>query len=118
MAVKYATEHRCGLRVRGPSLSDNITGTDPLKDKLPLRRSCPLDSSEEAELTAKLVNSLSQVLQQVLLLLLLTVLVVVVQAITEALQDHQINKDRVEQGKLPANAVLLRGCGARVKVLS
>ncbi|EKX49751.1 hypothetical protein GUITHDRAFT_157400 [Guillardia theta CCMP2712] len=97
VAVKYATEHRCGLRVRGPSLSDNITGTDPLKDKLPLRRSCPLDSSEEAELTAKLVNSLSQ-------------------AITEALQDHQINKDRVEQGKLPANAVLLRGCGARVKV--
>lgn len=33
VSVQYATEHRCGVRVRGPNLSDNITGTDPLKDK-------------------------------------------------------------------------------------
>jgi len=33
VAVRYATEHRCGVRVRGPGLSDAITGTDPLKDK-------------------------------------------------------------------------------------
>lgn len=33
VAVKYATEHRCGVRVRGPGLTDMITGTDPLKDK-------------------------------------------------------------------------------------
>ena len=33
VAVKYATEHRCGVRVRGPRLTDTITGTDPLKDK-------------------------------------------------------------------------------------
>ena len=31
-AVKYATEHRCGVRVRGEGLTDTITGTDPLKD--------------------------------------------------------------------------------------
>lgn len=37
MSVRYATEHRCGVVVRGPGLSDAISGTDPLKDGLPLR---------------------------------------------------------------------------------
>ncbi len=37
VAVKYATEHRCGVAVSGPGLSDAITGTDPLKDNLPLQ---------------------------------------------------------------------------------
>ena len=37
--------YRCGVRVRGPGLSDNISGTDPLKDKLPLRMSHPLDAT-------------------------------------------------------------------------
>ena len=36
ISVKYATEHRCGVVVRGPGLSDQIGGTDPLKDNLPL----------------------------------------------------------------------------------
>ena len=33
--IKYATEHRCGIKVGkvGVSLSDKITGTDPLYDK-------------------------------------------------------------------------------------
>lgn len=35
--VKYATEHRCGLVVSGPGLSDSISGTDPLEDGRPLR---------------------------------------------------------------------------------
>ncbi len=34
--VKYATEHRCGVVVHGGGLTDAITGTDPLKDNLPL----------------------------------------------------------------------------------
>lgn len=37
VSVKYATEHRCGVAVSGPGLSDAITGTDPLKDNLPLQ---------------------------------------------------------------------------------
>jgi 2,3-bisphosphoglycerate-independent phosphoglycerate mutase len=32
----HATEHRCGITVSGPGLSSLITGTDPLKDNLPL----------------------------------------------------------------------------------
>lgn len=35
---EYATEHRCGLKVRGKGLSALITGTDPLKDNLPLKK--------------------------------------------------------------------------------
>lgn len=41
MSVRYATEHRCGVVVRGPGLSDAISGTDPLRDNLPLRVRAP-----------------------------------------------------------------------------
>lgn len=99
VAVKYATEHRCGVRVRGDGLSDNITGTDPLKDNLPLRTSSALDSTPEAALTSRLVNALSR-------------------RMTDKLQEHAINRRRIEQGKPPANCVLLRGCGARVQMPS
>lgn len=37
ISVRYATEHRCGVVVRGQGLSDAISGTDPLKDNLPLQ---------------------------------------------------------------------------------
>ena len=37
VAVRYATEHRCGVVVRGAGLCDAITGTDPLRDNLPLQ---------------------------------------------------------------------------------
>lgn len=47
VSVKYATEHRCGVVVRGPGLTDAIEGTDPLKDNLPLVASRPMDGSPE-----------------------------------------------------------------------
>lgn len=47
VSVKYATEHRCGVVVRGPGLTDAIEGTDPLKDNLPLLTAEPLDDSPE-----------------------------------------------------------------------
>jgi len=99
VAVKYATEHRCGLRLRGPGLSDLVSGTDPLKDRLPLRKSAPLDASAEAEQTSRIINALSEI-------------------ITQKLIDHPVNQQRAKQGKPKANLVLLRGCGARVKVPS
>lgn len=37
VSVKYATEHRCGVVVRGAGLTDQISGTDPLRDNLPLQ---------------------------------------------------------------------------------
>lgn len=37
VSVQYATEHRCGVVVRGPGLTDQVSGTDPLRDNLPLQ---------------------------------------------------------------------------------
>ncbi len=47
VCVRYATEHRCGVAVRGPGLSDAVGDTDPLKDKLHLKRAVALDDSQE-----------------------------------------------------------------------
>lgn len=95
VSVRYATEHRCGVVVRGPGLSDQISGTDPLKDNLPLGQAAPLDGSLEAAHTAAVVNELSECMRLVL-------------------EAHPINAERIGQGKAPANVVLLRGCGCRL----
>lgn len=50
VSVKYATEHRCGVVIRGPGLTDAISGTDPLKDNLPLLEAQPEDGSAEVGL--------------------------------------------------------------------
>ena len=47
IAVQHATEHRCGVILSGPNLSDKITGTDPLKDNLKLRKVVAKDSKDE-----------------------------------------------------------------------
>lgn len=90
--LKYATEHRCGVRVRGPGLTDQITGTDPLKDELPLVLCTPLDDTPEAKKTSALVNALSD-------------------AFHEKLMKHPINDERARKGLPLANVILLRGCG-------
>ncbi|CAI5478963.1 unnamed protein product [Closterium sp. Yama58-4] len=99
VSIKYATEHRCGVVVRGPGLSDRISGTDPLKDGRALGVATPLDDSPEADLTARVVNALSD-------------------AIRAELKNHPINVQRAAQGKNVANVVLLRGCGIRIEVPS
>eukprot|EP00775_Hariotina_reticulata_P006508 gene6508-6735_t len=52
VSVRYATEHRCGVVVRGPGLTDAISGTDPLKDNLPLLTALPLDDTQEVPVSA------------------------------------------------------------------
>ncbi|KAH1110846.1 hypothetical protein GLYMA_04G110800v4 [Glycine max] len=44
---RYATEHRCGVVVKGPNLSGNISGTEPLKDNHILLKAEALDDSHE-----------------------------------------------------------------------
>ncbi|CAA7045112.1 unnamed protein product [Microthlaspi erraticum] len=95
--VRYATEHRCGVVVKGPRLSGNISGTDPLKDNRLLLEAKPLDESEEAKHTAKVVNELSKEISRILV-------------------SHPVNAKRLAQGKNIANLVLLRGCGIRIEV--
>ncbi|CAI5729433.1 unnamed protein product [Peronospora destructor] len=98
VSTKYATEHRCGIVFRGPGLCDKITGTDPLKDNLPLVESKPLNDTPEAAYSSKVLNAVSD-------------------AIHERLSNHPINKAREAENKPPANTVLLRGPGERIDVL-
>ncbi|XP_073125169.1 uncharacterized protein [Henckelia pumila] len=95
--VRYATEHRCGVVVKGPKLSGNISGTDPLKDNRLLLEAQPLDDSDEAKNTAAVVNELSQEISHILV-------------------AHPLNARRAAEGKNIANVVLLRGCGIRIEV--
>ncbi|XP_073296182.1 uncharacterized protein [Primulina huaijiensis] len=97
--VRYATEHRCGVVVKGPKLSGNISGTDPLKDNRLLLKAQPLDDSDEAKNTAAVVNELSQEISRILV-------------------AHPLNTKRAAEGKNIANVVLLRGCGIRIEVPS
>lgn len=83
--------------VKGPRLSGNISGTDPLKDNRLLLEAKPLDESEEANHTAKGVNELSKEISRILV-------------------SHPVNAKRLAQGKNIANLVLLRGCGIRIEV--
>lgn len=94
---RYATEHRCGVVVKGPKLSGNISGTDPLKDNRLLLQAQPLDDTDEAKHTAAVVNELSKEISRILL-------------------AHPLNAERAAEGKNVANLVLLRGCGIRIEV--
>lgn len=95
--VRYATEHRCGVVVKGPKLSGNISGTDPLKDNRLLLKAEALDGTEEAKNTAAVVNELSKEISRILV-------------------SHPLNAKRAAEGKNIANVVLLRGCGIRIEV--
>ncbi|KAF5456999.1 hypothetical protein F2P56_021139 [Juglans regia] len=95
--VRYATEHRCGVVVKGPGLSGNISGTDPLKDNRLLLQVEALDDTDEARHTAAVVNELSKEMSRILV-------------------SHPVNAKRIAEGKNMANAVLLRGCGIRIEV--
>lgn len=95
--VRYATEHRCGVVVKGPNLSGNISGTDPLKDNRLLLQATALDDTDEAKHTAAVVNELSKEISRILV-------------------SHPLNAKRAAEGKNIANVVLLRGCGIRIEV--
>lgn len=53
VTIKHATEHRVGLKVSGPGLSNEITDTDPLTDNNLLK--VPEATTPKGELTAKIV---------------------------------------------------------------
>ncbi|KAK2970786.1 hypothetical protein RJ640_012114 [Escallonia rubra] len=95
--VRYATEHRCGVVVKGPKLSGNISGTDPLKDDRLLLQAEALDDTDEAKHTAAVINELSKEISKILV-------------------AHPLNATRAAEGKNIANLVLLRGCGIRIEV--
>lgn len=83
--------------MKGPKLSGNISGTDPLKDNRLLLQVKPLDDTDEAKHTANVINELSKEISKILI-------------------SHPLNAKRAAEGKSIANIVLLRGCGIRIEV--
>ena len=109
VVIEPTISHRVIIRLRHSRLrlSENITNTDPAYDKINgigvakatsdqmvLQRSLALDETENSKLAAKLVNEFSD------------------QAIG-LLKNHAINKERINAGKSPMNAILLRDPGSR-----
>ena len=64
---KYATEHRCAIKVSGPRLSSLITGNDPLKDNLKLVECEATEKDPDAEFTADLIRATSEEITNTLL---------------------------------------------------
>jgi 2,3-bisphosphoglycerate-independent phosphoglycerate mutase len=97
-----ATEHRAVLVLSGERLSAEVTDSDPgtanegepVREVMPKRPGQPL-----AEKTASLVNEF-------------------VHKSHDILKNHEINKERVKRGLLPANIILTRGAGMAVKMRS
>ncbi len=57
MTAFHATEHRIAIKINGPNLSMDISGTDPIKDNLPLKTSYPRNKDNFKDvLTTKIVN--------------------------------------------------------------
>ena len=83
--------------MKGPKLSGNISGTDPLKDNRLLLKAEALDDTDDAKHTAAVVNELSKEISRILV-------------------SHPLNAKRAAEGKNIANVVLLRGCGIRIEV--
>jgi 2,3-bisphosphoglycerate-independent phosphoglycerate mutase len=88
--VKESVEHRAALVLRGPGLGPHASDVDPHADNQPPHGSVGHD--EPSAKTARIVNQF------------------VVRS-WEALKDHPVNKQRVAEGKLPANVILPRGAG-------
>lgn len=89
-----ATEHRAVLLLRGPGLSDKISDSDPKapNDGVAYYHIEALDETEEAARTARVLNQFLQKSHKIL-------------------STHSVNRERILQGKLPANFILTRGAG-------
>jgi 2,3-bisphosphoglycerate-independent phosphoglycerate mutase len=91
------TEHRAALVIRGEGLSSEISNTDPHRAGC-----CPETAKpflKEAEKTAEIVEEFSKKAHDIL-------------------RDHPVNKKRVDNEKLPANYILLRGAGTAPHLMS
>ncbi len=91
---KESVAHRAVLvlRSKNEKLSYKVSDSDPHEVGKPILKVKPLENSPEAEVTAKLLNEFTE------------------KAI-EVLKEHEVNKKREKEGKLPANAILMRGAG-------
>jgi len=96
VVFRSTVEHRGALILRGPGLSHCISETDP-HAKTDLPQCIAMDESAEARKTARIINRFTQ-------------------AVAERLANAPENKQREQNGKLPANIILLRGAGEYSRV--
>ena len=90
--VKPGTAHRAGVIMRGKGLSGAIIDADPHVPDVPVRTVTPTDDTPEAKRTAEVLNKF-------------------LMKAHEILKEHEFNKEREKEGKLPANFLLVRGAG-------
>ena len=92
LIFKESVAHRGVLVLRGEGLSHRISDSDPHAVGVKVRKFEALDNSPEASYTAEILNHFSEEVYKVL-------------------KSHRVNLEREEKGKLPANMLLVRGCG-------
>ncbi len=107
--LKNNIRHRGALVIntKEKQLSGNITNTDPAyarikgigvaepKAKMILKKCEPLEKTEEAKISANLVNEFTQ-------------------KSIAILDEHEVNENRVKEGKLKASVILTRDAGHRL----
>ncbi|ODS39254.1 MAG: phosphoglycerate mutase [Candidatus Altiarchaeales archaeon WOR_SM1_79] len=102
---KRSGGHRAALVIRrsellGPyELSSRIIEPDPHIAGVGIAKAEALDASPQSRYTADILNEF-------------------VKRAIEILREHRINKERIEAGKLPANAILPRGVGTKPEIES
>jgi len=97
--LKPSAWYRAALILRGKGISDKVTGNDSKKTGARIQEVTPLDGSKEAKKTATVLNKLTKLSY-------------------ERLHDLEMNKERMENGELPANVLLFRSGGQYVPVPS
>ena len=95
----HSSEHRGVLVLRGEKLSRMVSDVDPHLTGVKVPKPCPLDDSIEAERTARALEEFLEKAGRIL-------------------REHPLNKERVERGLKPANAILPRGAGVLPRIKS
>jgi len=109
LQIKSTVTYRAALLIRSEEgrLSGNISNTDPaykrinsvgvadLEAEMILKTCAPLDETEEAKVSAELVNEFTR-------------------KSTAVLDKHEVNRRRAKEGKLKANVILSRDAGSMV----
>lgn len=89
---KHSVDHRGVVVFRGSDLGDSVSDSDPHSVGSPILPAVALDKSAKSEKTARIINEYTKYAVSVL-------------------SQAEENKQREKDGKLPANALLLRGAG-------
>lgn len=94
---KEGTEHRGVLIIRGEKLSSAVSDTDPHESNVKVATAEGLEP--EAAKTVAIINEFSRKSHEIL-------------------KNHPINITRIEEGKTPANYILMRGAGKALELPS